>query len=101
MWVIRVDRDLIKKNVFELLKNDERTRNDDRWLIYRYIRDIQKINIFIPFEDFKRMIPFESVSRCRRHIQNNDKVFLPTDQKVREHRQISEEDWLAWVRKNK
>jgi len=52
--------------------------------------------IYIPFEDFKRMPSYESVSRCRRHFQNTEKKYLPTDPEVRKKRGMREEEWRKY-----
>lgn len=94
-------RDEIKQNILKLLREDERCRNSDKWLIYRYLKDVQGIPIYMPFQDFERMVSFESVTRARRHVQNNDGMFLPSDPEVRRRRDISEESWIRWARKRR
>jgi hypothetical protein len=66
--------------VENLLENDVRCRNDDKWLTYRVMRYFT--NIYIPFEDFKKIPAFETIKRCRAKIQNVEKRFPPTDPKV-------------------
>jgi len=87
----------IRANIIKLLKEDERCRNDDKWLIFRYVREVQGIDLYIPFDDFKRMIPFESVRRIRALIQNTEKKFLPTDAEIRKRRLINDEEWRQWL----
>lgn len=70
--------------VLKLLESDMRCRNDDKWLTYRVFRHFT--NIYIPFEDFGKIPSFETVSRCRRKIQNKEGLFTPTDGKVVEKR---------------
>lgn len=94
-----MNRDEIKKNVEKLLELDAKCRESDEWLVYRYIRDIQGIKIFIPFEQFTRLVKFGSVTRVRRHLQNVENKYLPENPAVRRHRKISEDDWKRWVRK--
>lgn len=76
--------------VEKILREDERARNDDLWLTYRLYSKLTKI--FIPFEDFKKLPPPETISRCRRKIQNGQHRFLPTDLGVLERRRIREGD---------
>jgi hypothetical protein len=94
-------KDTIKRGVLELLREDERCRNDDKWLVWKYLREKAGIQIFIPFEDFKKMPAFESIRRVRQHIQNDLKLFLPTDPEVRIARRIEEEEWKIWLQKAK
>jgi len=78
----------------KFLKEDERTRNDDKWLTYKVMREFT--NIFIPFEDFKKIPAFETIKRCRAKIQNKEHKFLPTNPEVRRKRKIREEDFARW-----
>jgi hypothetical protein len=66
----------VAKIVREELANDERARNDDKWLTWKVMRHFT--NIIIPFEDFVKMPSFESIRRVRQKIQNIDNEFLPT-----------------------
>ena len=66
--------------VLKLLKEDDRAKNDDKWLTYRVFREYT--NIYIPFEDFQIIPSFETVSRVRRKIQNVDKLYQPTSAEV-------------------
>lgn len=87
----------VNKIVLALLEQDERCRNDDKWLTYRVMR--QFIKIFIDFRDFTKIPAFETVKRTRAYIQNVEGKFLPTDPKVllkRGHR----EDTMRGVMKN-
>jgi hypothetical protein len=70
----------LKEIIERLLAEDERCRNDDKWLTFRVIQHYTKI--YIPFEDFKRIPDFASVKRIRAHIQNKEGRFLPTDPEV-------------------
>ena len=58
-------KDSIREGIIELMKNDQKCRNSDKWLVWKYLRDKAGINIFIPFEDFERMPSFESIRRIR------------------------------------
>jgi len=96
-----MSKDTVRIGVMELLRTDQRCRNDDKWLTWKYLREKAGINIFIPFEDFEKMPSFESIRRIRQHIQNTEKKLLPTDEKVRKQRKISEEEWRDWLSKAK
>ena len=78
----------VSEMVEEILKEDERSRNDDTWLIYKVCRKIT--NIFIPYEDFKKLPAFETITRVRRKFQNKDNKYLPTSKDVRFKRGIRE-----------
>lgn len=75
----------VSKIVEQFLKEDERCRNDDKWLTYKVMRCFT--NIYIPFEDFSKMPAFESIKRCRAKIQNELKLYPPTDPEIIRKRQ--------------
>ena len=87
-----------KKIVVALLQKEERCRNDDRWLIFRFMEhrgvdikiddDTMKINI--PLDKFCDIPNFETIRRVRAEIQNDDGKLLPTDPKVLIKRRIRE-----------
>lgn len=93
-------RNSIEDGVRKLMSEDDRCREDDKWLIWKYVRNIDGIDLFIPFEDFDKMTSFESITRIRRRIQNDDNELLPLSEDVRKQRGISEEEWREWA-KNK
>jgi len=82
--------------VQELLRSDERCRNDDKWLTYRVMSHFTKI--FIPFEDFKIIPTFETVSRCRRKIQNKHLMYPPTSEDVIKRRHVRRIQVNMWSR---
>jgi len=72
----------IKTQVVRVLRENEKARNSDLWLIYLLIRKYYS-KIFIPFEDFKKLPSFETITRIRRELQNsNPPIFPPTDPDV-------------------
>ena len=92
--------DTIKFNIINLMKSDERCRNDDKWLLYRYGKDIMKMD-WDDFEQWSRMPSIESVRRIRQMIQNTAGLFLPTNEETRESRGIQEQAWRRWVMEEK
>lgn len=54
--------------VEKILKTDARARKDAAWLVYSVWRHYT--NIFIPFEDFKKLPSPEAIVRMRRVFQN-------------------------------
>ena len=69
---------ILKKIVEELLKEDNRCRRDDKWLIFKVMEKYTKI--FIPFADFEKIPSFESITRCKRIIQNKENRFHNRDE---------------------
>ena len=74
----------IKELVRNEMKEDERCRNDDKWLTWRVMRHFT--SIYIPFEDFSKMPSFETIRRARQIIQNKDGVLLPTEKRAIQRR---------------
>jgi hypothetical protein len=70
----------IKEWVGRVLENDERARNDDRWLVVKVLQEMG-FKIFIPYDQLDKMPSFESIRRCRQKIQE-DGEYLPTNKKV-------------------
>lgn len=79
----------VNEIVEELLNKDVRCRNDDKWLTYCVMRRFT--NIYIPFEDFKKIPAFETIKRVRANIQNKQLRFLPTIQEVAKRRKMRED----------
>lgn len=88
----------VKEIVAQILENDVRAKNDDKWLCYRVFQGIAEQNgkkIFIPFELFTKFCSFESISRVRRKLNEQGK-YLPTDPEVirqRAKRRVAVRDW--------
>ena len=85
----------VSELVEHLLATEVRCRNDDKWLTYQVMRYFTKI--YIPFEDFKKIPAFETIKRVRAKIQNVEKRYLPTDEKVRIKRQQREKEVKEWA----
>ena len=67
----------VKDVVRRVLKSDPRARADDTWLILQVLRSMGYA-IFIPYEKMDGMPAFESITRCRRKIQEEGDM-LPSD----------------------
>lgn len=73
-----------KERIIKILKEKPEARQDDKLLTYLVFQEIAKENgqgIFIPFNLFKKFPAFETVKRTRAKIQNEEKQFLPDNQK--------------------
>jgi hypothetical protein len=86
--------------VEKILAKDERTRNSDTWLCFRVYEEIAKKygkRIFIPFELFEKFPSFETITRVRRKLQNDEGKYLPSEetQQMRKDRQA---DMMNWAR---
>ena len=86
-----------KEEVYRILKNDETTRNSDMKLYLEYckynlVRDMELYKVFedASFRKSKHISPFETVSRCRRELQNQF-IELNADEKIEQMRKAREE----------
>ena len=59
------------KIVQNLLETDEKCRNSDHWLIIETLRTLG-FKIYINYDEIKDMPSFETISRCRRKIQETN-----------------------------
>lgn len=97
---------LVKETVWNVLKDDERSRNDDKWLILKVLQRVgQQIVLgekgfvwYCDYQDFKTIPNFETIRRVRQEIQNTDRHWLPTDPKVLWDRRIKEETIRQYYR---
>lgn len=64
----------IKRIVEELLRDDPRTRDNDKWLIIQTLRKMG-FSFWIDYRDLKNIPAFETISRCRRAIQNQENKY--------------------------
>ena len=67
----------LKDVVHEVMTQDPKTRNSDKWLIIQVLRKLG-FKIYVDYKDLKNMPSFESITRVRRDIQNKDFELLPT-----------------------
>lgn len=74
--------------VSDILANDMRARNSDLWLILQVWQKKQQIKVYVPYDQLDQMIPAETITRARRHIQNTKHQLLPTDPQVMSKRRI-------------
>lgn len=88
--------DKVSELVEKLLENEERCRNDDKWLTYRVMRHFT--NIYIPFDDFAKMPAFETIKRCRAKIQNVEGKYLPTSSDVLKKRSKRRGEVVHWTK---
>jgi hypothetical protein len=100
--------DGLKIKILDILERVEKTRNDDIELMLHIWNVYHKD--FLHYHDAKIGVTFESIrilprnddiKRIRAVIQNEEGKFLPTDPKVRRKRRLSEDDWRAWLEKEK
>ena len=86
--------------VKDILETIPRTRNSDTslvanlWAKYHYDVLIKtERGLAIPLSSLYNVPSYDTISRARRKIQNDEHLFLPTDEKVAKARQLNMEVW--------
>jgi len=85
----------ITNRVRKIMSNDPKTRNSDLFLILQTLKQMG-LKIEIDFEQLKEIPSFETITRCRRHIQNTEKILLPTIMEIAIKRRIKESEFRAY-----
>jgi hypothetical protein len=94
-----MEYDSTKELVESILKKDEKARNSDKELIYRIMAEkTPESPIMVTKSLWDSMPSFESITRCRRKLQEKG-LYLPTDPKVRVRRHIKEEGVREWSKR--
>jgi hypothetical protein len=96
----------IKEKVLFVLNKYPFTRNDDAQLTFQIIQEYYPEEMYQDEETKKwyistnalKLIREDNVKRCRCVVQNVEKLFLPTDPKIRKKRNIQEDTWLNYIR---
>jgi len=93
----RPDREVqkIKGFVEEALAEDERCRNSDHWLILEVLRKMG-FKIYINYDELSRMPSFETITRCRRFLQNAQGKYSPRPEVDRFREIKREENRTIW-----
>ena len=94
MTEVKKELEKVKDIVLKILEEDDRARNDDKYLIWRVMRKFT--NFYVPFEDFDKIPSYESVRRVRAYIQNVEHKFMPTNPEVMKKRRHNEEEWKKY-----
>jgi len=85
----------LKDVVHEVLSEDYKSRNSDKWLILEVLRKMG-FKIYIDYNELEDIPSFESITRCRRFIQNNLGECLPNQQVDEMRNRKQEENKLIW-----
>lgn len=90
----------LRDTVEEVLAANEDARNDDKYLIYdvmkkKGVKEIRCVDgttqLQLSLDDLEKIPSFESITRLRRKIQNDDKLYLPTHATVLHKRGFTED----------
>ncbi len=84
----------LMKVVEEVLEGDQQARDNDTWLIIQVLRKMG-FKIFIDYSDLNKLPSFESITRCRRHVQNDKGKFLPSERATNTRTKADTEGLMA------
>ncbi len=98
-------RNELKNRIINILRQYPQARDSDQWLTLQIwctyypsrIHKDDKEKRYVYLRDVLEMPREDHVKRIRAIIQNVEHRFLPTTEEVRKKRQISEEEWNAYV----
>lgn len=79
-----------RRLIYEALKEDDRCRNDDLWLILSVWRK-QGVKFYIDYKDLNVIFTPETIRRNRAYIQNTLGELLPTSPAIMIKRKINED----------
>ena len=93
----------VEEVVEQILRKDEYARNNDVYLILKYVSRVYPYEIGKKFEEVmtnvsKKGFSFESITRARRKIQN--KYPELKNNKIANFRDKKQKDYIAYSRKN-
>lgn len=87
----------IQDRVEIVLRNNELARNDDKFLIGKYLNQFHSITNFISYYNSKDVPSFETITRCRRKCQAEGRCL--SDKQILEGRKQAEINFQKWSRK--
>jgi len=100
--VYSYDIDTIEGRVIAILRKYPETRNNDLLLQWIYLQE--NFGLKLPplsSQHLKDGGIMGTISRCRRTIQNEREILLPTSPSVRRRRRIKEEVFKKWAVREK
>jgi hypothetical protein len=85
----------VAKFVEEVLSEDDRSRNDNKWLILQTLRKMG-FKIYIDYAELQRMPAFGTITRCGRFIQNTKGKHIPNKETDRLRRANEDLNRTIW-----
>lgn len=85
------------------------TRNSDKVLAWAFwetfesttpIEDMLGAEQYISFENFEKNTAYSTIKRVRAYIQNNKRIFVPTDENVARARSMLDKSWARIMKKD-
>jgi hypothetical protein len=90
----------LKSTVSRILKRNELARNDDRVLILEVLKEMN-FDIKVNYDQIDAMPSFESITRVRRMIQNDEQKFTSDDETYKKRAGLNKESKEYWTGMNK
>jgi hypothetical protein len=86
----------VEEEITPILKDHEATRCDDMLLYYCYVKNVKKANlakafVFKYYREVSGIAPYETVSRCRRKIQEHYPELRPTALQIERKKELEKE----------
>lgn len=106
--MIKRNREL-KKKVISVLADNEKARNSDIalmigiWEKYHFTRLKKREadgKVYVALSDLYDLPREDHIKRIRAKIQNEEKRFLPTSEKVAKQRKLNMGEWYKWAKLN-
>lgn len=89
--VVEREFDTTKAVVREVLKEKEKARNSDKFLIW-FVRHKVEGHDLNDFSEYRKASSPETIRRVRQEIQNTEGEFLPTSEEVLQRRNFREDE---------
>ena len=100
---IRENLDRVQDKVERLLRMHPDTRNNDLYLQWLYLLEYEQIPLpTLPYKRFQELSSImESIRRVRQKIQNDFKMYPPTNKETALRRGWAEDEWRSYANKDK
>lgn len=91
------DIQLIEEKVARLLHDEPKTRDSDPILVVMFWDKFDNFKHKYFIRKFHDITSPETITRCRRAIQNDCGLFLPVNDNIRKDRKIKQEAFRDWA----
>jgi len=85
----------VEDKVRNILRNDELARENDEWLMFKIWSEQAGMNT-PSFRLINNLCKASTISRCRRKIQNEERLYPPKNPIVARRRKVKEETYKTY-----
>ena len=89
-----INEESMFQKVESVLQESPDTRNNDKLLVWKIWEIYYQVKDSVTLNQFIKLPSEEIISRIRRRIQNDLKLYPPTDQRVAEARKWNMREWM-------